>query len=81
MRRCLVQSVSPVKATPTWSRRSYLVKEPVKTAAVIANNQSWYFLDGGAAGVPLVLANNTGTRVPSEVYTTVDSVVRGDLGA
>ena len=35
-------------------------------AAVIVDNQSWYFLDGGAAGVPLVLANNIGTRVPSE---------------
>ena len=80
MRRCLVQSVSPVKATPTWSRRSYLVKEPVKTAAVIANNQSWYFLDGVAAVVPLVLANNTSTRMPNDVCTTIDGVVCGDVG-
>ena len=55
--------------------------EPVATAAVIANNQSWYFVGGVAAGVPLVLATNTGTQVPSVVCTTVEGVVRGDPGA
>ena len=55
--------------------------EPVATAAVIANNLSWYFVGGVAVGVPLVLATNTGTRVPSVVYTTVDGVVCDDSGA
>ena len=50
--------------------------KPVTTASIIADSSTWYCLDGGAAVVPMVLAN-IGTWVPSEVYTTVKVAVCG----
>ena len=82
VRRPLDRSVSPVTAKPAWRDRLHHVMEPITVASVTANNQSWYFLGGGAPlGGPLVVTNSTVNQMPSEIiYTTLSNVVCDDCG-
>ena len=50
--------------------------EPVTAATGAADSQTWCFV--GAAGGPMVIANNTGARV-SCVHTTGYVAVRGGV--
>ena len=67
MRRCLVRSSPDQSVSPAWSRRVYCVIEPATAAIDVADNQRWYFLDGGATVESIVTANNTGALEPREV--------------